>query len=88
MLEPAGSDLTPGGLVEEGEAGAIVDEELAALPEAWRDLILLRNVAGASWQTVAERGGYRTEHAARVAHAKALFELGLRLRARGLGREG
>lgn len=88
VLEPAGSGLTPGGLVEQGEAGAIVDEELAALPEARRDLILLRDVAGASWQTVTERGGYRTERAARVAHAKALVELGLRLRARGLGREG
>jgi len=83
-LESAGTDLTPSLLVERGEEGAIVDEELAGLAEPAREVLLLRDVAGASWQTVAEQLGYRTERAARVAHAKALVELGLRVRRRGV----
>ena len=83
-LESAGDELTPGLLVERGEEGAIVDEELAGLPEPAREVLLLRSVAGASWQTVAGQLGYRTERAARVAHAKALVELGLRVRRRGV----
>ncbi len=83
-LEPANAAQDPGGLAARGEEAALVDEELALLSEPARELVLLRNVAGASWQTVAERGGFRTERAARVAHAKALVELGLRLRQRGI----
>jgi RNA polymerase sigma-70 factor (subfamily 1) len=85
VLEPPGSDDTPSQLVAQGEEGSIVEEELSQLPEAARDLLLLRNVAGASWETVAERCGYRTERAARFAHSKALVELGLRVRRRGVG---
>jgi len=87
-LEPAGSDLTPGVLAAQGEEEAIVEEELAELPEPARELLLLRNVAGASWETVAQRCGCRTERAARVAHAKALLELGLRVSRRGVGPRG
>jgi len=88
VFEPAGSDLSPSMLAAQGEEGAIVDEELAELPEPARELLLLRNVAGASWQVVAEQLGYRTERAARMAHSKALVELGQRVRTRGIRKEG
>jgi RNA polymerase sigma-70 factor (ECF subfamily) len=83
--EAAHPGRTPASLAARAEAETIVDEEIAALSEPWRELLLLRNVAGASWSAVTERLGYRTERAARVAHTKALEELALRLQRRGAG---
>jgi RNA polymerase sigma factor (sigma-70 family) len=87
-VEPAGSAPTPGLLAARGEERAIVEEELAALAEPAREILLLRDVAGASWATVAERCGHRTERAARVAHAKAVVQLALRVRRRGIDTAG
>ncbi|MFN0008883.1 MAG: RNA polymerase sigma factor [Planctomycetota bacterium] len=67
------------------EEQRIVEECLHALPEEYRELILLRNYAGASWETVAEETGRPSAAAARMMHARALVELGKLIREKGAG---
>ena len=57
---------------------------LERLPEEYRELILLRNYAGASWESVAEETGRPSAAAARMMHARALVELGKLVRAAGV----
>lgn len=66
------------------EEGKIVEDCLARLPEEYRELILLRNYAGASWETVAEETGRPSPAAARMMHARAMVELGKLVREAGL----
>ena len=58
----------------------IVEECLHLLSEQYRELILLRNYAGASWETVAEETGLPNAAAARAMHARAMVELGKLIR--------
>lgn len=58
------------------EQVAIVEGCLAELPADYRELILLRNYAGASWELVAEETGRPSAAAARMMHARAMIELG------------
>ncbi len=57
-----------------------VEAALERLPEEYRELILLRNYAGASWESVAEETDRPSPSAARMMHARALVELGKLLR--------
>jgi RNA polymerase sigma-70 factor (ECF subfamily) len=57
------------------ERQEIVDDCLAELPEAYRELILQRDFAGHSWKEVARLTGRPSENAARMAYGKALMEL-------------
>ncbi len=66
------------------EEGRIVEDCLARLAEEYRELILLRNYAGASWETVAEETGRPSPAAARMMHARAMVELGKLVREAGL----
>ena len=54
----------------------IVENCLQELPEEYRELILMRNYAGASWELVAEETGRPSGAAARMMHARAMIELG------------
>ena len=65
------------------EEQRIVEACLQELAEEYRELILLRNYAGASWETVAEETGLPSPAAARMAHARAMLELSKLVRARG-----
>ena len=65
------------------EEQRIVEACLQELAEEYRELILLRNYAGASWETVAEETGRPSAAAARMMHARAMLELGKLVRARG-----
>jgi RNA polymerase sigma-70 factor (ECF subfamily) len=67
------------------EEQRIVEACLAELPEEYRELILLRNYAGASWESVAEETGRPSAAAARMMHARAMVELGKLVRAGGIG---
>src|SRR5262245_56795480 len=67
------------------EEQKIVEDCLQRLPEEYRELILLRNYAGASWETVAEETGRPSAAAARMMHARAIIELGKLVRAGGIG---
>lgn len=66
------------------EEQKIVEGCLDRLPEEYRELILLRNYAGASWESVAEETGRPSAAAARMMHARAMIELGKLLRAAGV----
>lgn len=56
---------------------------LAELPERYRELVLLHDYAGASWEVVAQQTGLASPAAARMMHARALVKLGALLRAHG-----
>lgn len=56
---------------------------LAELPEADRELVVLRDYIGLSWAEVAERVGCPSPDAARMRHAGVLIHLGRRMRAAG-----
>lgn len=82
---PAPDDATrPIGKAERSEEQQIVEECMEQLPEEYRELILLRNYAGASWEAVAEETGRPSAAAARMMHARALLELGKLVRAAGV----
>jgi len=75
-----GKSLQPFDLVAGSEEQALVEACLANLPEDYRELILLRNYAGMSWEAIAEETGRPSPAAARMMHARALIELGKLLR--------
>lgn len=56
---------------------------LAELPEADRELVVLRDYIGLSWAEVAKRVGCPSPDAARMRHAGVLIHLGRRMRAAG-----
>jgi RNA polymerase sigma-70 factor (ECF subfamily) len=66
------------------EETGIVERCLDELPEEYRELIVLRNYAGASWEAVAEETGRPSAAAARMMHARAMIELGKLVRAAGV----
>jgi DNA-directed RNA polymerase specialized sigma24 family protein len=70
------------------ERRALVEACLAELPEAQRELLLLRGWAGHGWDEIARATGRASADAARVAWAAALAALGQRLRGRFPGVSG
>jgi RNA polymerase sigma-70 factor (ECF subfamily) len=70
--------------IERSEERAAVESAMDDLPAEYRELILLRNYAGASWEAVAEATGRPSGPAARMMHARAMLELAKLLRERGL----
>ena len=79
-LDLAATALTPAESASHGEQAEALEAALAALPEQDRELILLRDYVGMSWEEVAQRLGRPSAAAARMAHGKVLLELGARLR--------
>jgi RNA polymerase sigma-70 factor (ECF subfamily) len=67
-----------------GEQEALVESCIAELAPEYRELIILRDYAGASWESIAEQTGRPSASAARMMHSRALIELGRGLRTRGL----
>ena len=65
------------------ERSAAVDACLDALPEELREVILMRDHAGGSWEWIAEQQG-TSASSVRRRHARALVELGRCLRAKGI----
>jgi RNA polymerase sigma-70 factor (ECF subfamily) len=68
----------------ENEQVDIVERCIRDLPEDYRELIILRDYAGASWESVAEQTGRPSAAAARMMHARALIDLGKLVREQGL----
>lgn len=64
------------------EQQAALEESLAELPDLYRELILLRDYAGHSWQEIAEATGRPSPDAARMMHAQARVELAKRVQQR------
>lgn len=67
----------------ESETSEQLEECLQDLTEEHRELIILRNYAGCSWEAVAEETGRPSASAARMMHARAMIELGKKMRERG-----
>ena len=70
--------------LSEDEQVDIVESCIQELPEEYRELIILRDYTGASWEAVAEETGRPSAAAARMMHARALIELGKFVRRQGL----
>jgi RNA polymerase sigma factor (sigma-70 family) len=74
-IEPAGDATGPLRRAEQDEESEHLEQCIAALAEADRDLILLRNYAEQSWAEVAAETGHASANAARVAYATAKARL-------------
>jgi len=74
-LDPSATGLAPRDAAEKAELIRLIEERLAELPESYREVILLRNYAGMSWDDVARETGRPSADAARMMHAKAIIEL-------------
>ncbi len=70
--------------LSDNEQVEIVERCIRQLPEDYRELIILRDYAGASWESVAEQTGRPSAAAARMMHARALIDLGKLVRDQGL----
>jgi len=79
-LDPAASGLTPAEGAAHDEQVEALETALAGLPEADRELVVLRDYVGMSWEEVAQRVGRPSAAAARMAHGKVLMELAARMR--------
>lgn len=73
--EPGAPDAEPISQLALHEEVRHLLEQLAALPEPERQLILLRDFEARSWDEVAELTGHPSPDAARVAHARLLVRL-------------
>jgi DNA-directed RNA polymerase specialized sigma24 family protein len=60
---------------------------VAELSEELRELIILREYAGASWEEIAKETGRPSPDAARMMHGKAMLELSKLLKERGYQQE-
>jgi len=65
------------------EDSALLEEALHSLPEQYRELILLRDYAGYSWDEVARETGRPNASAARMMHARAMVELSMQVQKGG-----
>lgn len=83
--DPPGSDPAPLDELDRVEQTRLVEECIETLSDTYRELIILRNYAGMSWDDVAEETGRPSAAAARMMHAKAMVELGKEMRRRGGG---
>src|SRR5262249_33536141 len=70
----AGPDSSPSGQAQRREVAALVADQLARLPQAYRDVIVLRNLEGLPFEEVARRMG-RTAGAVRALWLRALDRL-------------
>lgn len=61
-----------------------VERCIAKLAPEYRELLILRNYIGASWESIAIQTGRPSGSAARMMHARALIELGRNLRSDGV----
>ncbi|MEM7308221.1 MAG: sigma-70 family RNA polymerase sigma factor [Planctomycetota bacterium] len=82
-LEPAADVPLPPEQAARAELVQRVEECLAELKEEYREVILLRTYAGASWETVAALMGRASANACRMLHTRALVELAARVRGPG-----
>ena len=72
----AGQEPRPLDELADAEQSELVEDAIRQLPEEYRELIILRNYAGATWETVASETGRPSAAAARMMHARAIIELG------------
>lgn len=71
IFETPGDQSTPSQHVASQEEQRLLDSCIAELPAEQREVILLRNYAGASWEFIAEKLGRASADAARKFHKSA-----------------
>ncbi len=76
LPEAAADEPRPLDALADAEQSERVEEAIRQLPEEYRELVILRNYAGATWETVAAETGRPSAAAARMMHARAIIELG------------
>lgn len=79
-FDPAADDTLQLEILSRRELAGLVDQCLAELSEDHRQVILLRNIAGCSWELGAEKLGRETASAACMLHARARVALLKKLR--------
>lgn len=85
VLEPAADILQPLEELAESEQVQLIEECMQELKPSYREVILHRDYAGASWEEVAELMEAKSANAVRMLHARALVELATRTRRRTKG---
>jgi RNA polymerase sigma-70 factor (subfamily 1) len=86
--ELPGSGGGPSRPLHEEEGRALVLECIAALPERYREVIVMRDYEDVPWSEVVQRLGTTSENGARMIHLRAVEKLGECLRRRhGRGSE-
>jgi len=81
-IEPAATITLPGEKAMKAEAIELLEEGIAELKEEYREVILQREYCGASWETIAHQMQSPSANASRMLHARAMVELGKRVRRR------
>ena len=66
------------------EEEELLEACVADLSDEYRELIILREYAGASWEEIARETGRPSADAARMMHGKAMLELSKLLKERGI----
>ena len=79
---------SPSEQVSRPEQIELIEACLAEMPVEYRELILLRDYAGATWEAVAEATGRPSAAAARMKYGTALRELAARVLEHKHGRSG
>ncbi len=72
--------MLPAEAVSRDEDTALLEDCLADMPDEYRELIIMREYVGASWETIAEETGRPSPDAARMKHSTAMVELAKRIR--------
>jgi RNA polymerase sigma-70 factor (ECF subfamily) len=67
------------------ESQELLEQCLDAMPEEYRELIVLRNFVGLDWEAIAQKTGRPSAGAARMKHQTAYLDLCKRLRSKGAG---
>lgn len=82
-FDPIAGGLQPPDAVAVDEQTALVEQCLEQLPDEYRELIILRDYVGLSWDEIAQQTGRPSPDAARMKHATAVLELAKLVRKAG-----
>lgn len=80
VCDPVDELPLPDEIAAEAELVGLIEDALAALSDDHREVILLRNYTGASYQTIAELMQRPSPDAARMLHRRAVIELAAHVR--------
>lgn len=73
--EPVADDTSPVEAAMRSEVREVLDRAIAELPEEYREMVLLRDYCGASWESIAERFPEKSVHAAQQLHQRAWIKV-------------
>lgn len=80
-IDPEATGMLPVDALSRAEQDELVDRCLTEMPDEYRELIILRDYEGLSWEDVAQETGRPSPDAARMKHATAMVNLAKRVRA-------